>query len=911
MVTSRLAPACICLLLTACAAWKPPSKAVSTQSAADKQAVVSTATTQAPAFDTVIQGAERIEGLMPLWRKQDKLWIELGPADWRKAFFLSPQLTTGIGEQGLFGGLLASRWNQVGRPQWVEFRRVNQQVQLLAINSAFVAAPGSAAALGIEAAFSHSLLASVPVASATHPKRETVLVELSAMLATDVMGLGAQLQRAFRQSYALDTKQTTVTHVPGTSMASLVLQVQQHFMAASLASASANKDGASASLPSITPSGLPDPRSLFLTLRYTLSPLPEQPMSTRRADQRVGYFTTTLTDFTNDLARTPRQRWINRWSVMPKDPAAARSQPLRPLVFWLDASIPPNYRAAITEGVLEWNKAFEAIGLEQVLQVQDAPEHQPIDTVGNGQVIIRWMTNHNPGFGAIGPSHVDPRSGEILAGSVAFESLSTRAIRALRSQILSTAAQADVPEEMPHSAQCIHADQAAEQLSYALDLLGTDLHADNPQAQAFVLAYLKDVTMHEVGHVLGLRHNFKASQWRTQQELAQSDLTRVGGISASVMDYLAINLGPEGEPWGQPFQTTLGPYDYWAIEYGYKHLQGTPQEQAQALQRIADRQSQPAWQMPLDYGTDEDQSLGVDPQTQSFDLGRNPLVFASHRLRLAQRLLNSAAQQIERPQTAEGTQLPAIERAPLLRRKVLYAFRDMGRSSQVVLRQVGGLVVRRDAPDSGRALLEPVPSEQQRKALQWLLTHFLSPQQGSLPPALQRQLVPDFFERSDSQGLSTDATVPTDFSLADQWAGLYLGVLDGLMNERLAMRILDNADKVRDTDPQPLAWQEVLSQVQNHIWRKPSRHGTAPSTTEAGWQRNVQRAYVNRLSSALLRGSTRADIRSSYRAQAIKLLHLLNTPQGGHLSEQDRMHRQDCAGTLHRALDAQVPRQTP
>lgn len=848
---------------------------------------------------------------MPLWRKQDKLWIELGPADWRKAFFLSPQLTTGIGEQGLFGGLLASRWNQVGRPQWVEFRRVNQQVQLLAINSAFVAAPGSAAALGIEAAFSHSLLASAPVASAAHPQRETVLVELSAMLSTDVMGLGAQLQRTFRQSYALDTKQTTVTHVPGTSMASLVLQVQQHFTAASLASASTNKEGASASLPSITPSGLPDPRSLFLTLRYTLSPLPEQPMPTRRADQRVGYFTTTVTDFTNDLSRTPRQRWINRWSIMPKDPAAARSQPVRPLVFWLDASIPPNYRAAITEGVLEWNKAFEAIGLEQVLQVQDAPEHQPIDTVGNGQVILRWMTNHNPGFGAIGPSHVDPRSGEILAGAVAFESLSTRAIRALRSQILPTATHTDMPDEVPHSALCDHADQAAEQLSYALDLLDTDLQADNPQVQAFVQAYLKDVTMHEVGHVLGLRHNFKASQWRTQQELAQSELTRMGGNSASVMDYLAINLGPEGEPWGQPFQTTLGPYDYWAIEYGYKPLQGTPQEQAQALQRIADRQSQPDWQIPLDYGTDEDQSLGVDPQTQSFDLGRNPLVFASHRLRLARRLLDNAAQQMDRAPTAESKQLPAIERAPLLRRKVLYAFRDMGRSSQVVLRQVGGLVVRRDAPDSGRALLEPVSSEQQRKALQWLLTHFLSPQQGLLPPALQRQLVPDFFERSDSQGLSSDATVPTDFSLADQWAGLYLGVLDGLMNERLAMRILDNADKVRDTDLQPLAWQEVLSRVQNHIWRTPSRHGAAPTATEAGWQRNVQRAYVNRLSSALLRGSTRADIRSSYRAQAIKLLRLLNTPQGEHLSEQDRMHRQDCAGTLQRALDAQVPRQTP
>lgn len=924
MLTSRLAPAAFCLLLTACAAWKPTGKTTSLPPQAGalapgKSSGAASGTSQLPAFDAVTQGADRIEGVLPLWRKQEKLWVELGPADWRKAFFLSPQLSTGIGEQGLFGGLLASRWGEVGRPQWVEFRRVHQQVQLLAINSAFVAQPGSAAALGVEAAFSHSLLASAPVASAPHPERETVLVELSAMLAGDLMGLGAQLQRAFRQGYALDGKQTTVSHVPGTSSASLVVQVQQHFAVASLSSAATAKEGQPGAPASSTPTGVPDPRSLFLTVRYTLSPLPEQPMQPRRADPRVGYFTTTLTDFTSDLSRNPRQRLINRWALVPKDPTAPKSPPVRPLVFWLDASIPENYRAAITAGVLEWNKAFDAIGIEQALQVQDAPELQPIDTVGNGHVVIRWMTNHTPSFGAIGPSHVDPRSGEILAGAIAFESLTARALRALRSQIIPAGDPGDSHAGHPveHSpASCGHADYAAEQLSYALNILDStsptgDMPPDSPQVQAFVEAYLKDVTMHEVGHVLGLRHNFKASRWRTQDELAQANLTTARGNSASVMDYLAINLGPPGQPWGAPFQTTLGPYDHWAIEYGYRPLTGTADEQALALQRIADRQSQGPWQIPLDYGTDEDQSQGMDPQTQSFDLGNDPLVFATHRMALAQALLEDTSRRARLPRNNTSEKPSAIDQTPLLRRKVLYALRDMGRASQTVLKQVGGLIVRRDATDSGRDLLSPVPAQQQRDALQWLLQHFLSHQKDLVSPAVQRQLAPDFFERSDSRATITDAAVPTDFSLSNQWATLSLAVLDGLMNDRLAVRILDNADKVRDTETHPLGWQEVLSSIQSHVWhdRKRARRSLPP--TEATWMRNLQRAYVNRLSAALLRGQTRADIRAAYRSQATQLLKQLTSSKGGMLSDEDQAHRQDCAGTLQRALNAQVPRQSP
>lgn len=859
----------------------------------------SAAAGQPPAFDNVIKGAERIEGLMPFWKRQDKLWLELPAQQLNKPFFLSPQLVTGIGEQGLFGGLLASRWAEVGRPQWVEFRRVNQQIQLLAINGTYSAAPDSATAQAVSVAFSPSLLASAPLASSEHPQRGSILVDWSSMMGVDMMGLGIQLQRAYRQSYAADARNTVVTQQPSDGQA-LVWQVQHHFQTSNLGGGASTAEGGSR-----LPTGLPDPRSLFLSVRYVLTPLPEKLMPVRPADQRVGYFATTRLDFTNDLARNPRVRFINRWSLAPADSTATPSIPQRPLTFWLDASIPTEYRAAITEGVLEWNKAFDAIGFRQVIHVRDDPKQQPTNTVGNGQVVIRWLTNHEPRFGAIGPSHVDPRTGEILAASIAFESLSSRSIRTLRRQNL--ADQEQQAAQWPDA--CTHALDASEQLELAVaamtDEQGQVLPPDHEKVKAFVQAYLKDTTMHEVGHVLGLRHNFKASRWHTMSELAQPELTSQQGNSASVMDYSAINLGMPGQPWGMPFQTTLGPYDYWAIEYGYKPLAGSQAEQAAALRLIADRQSLPQWQQPLDYGTDEDLNIGLDPQTMTFDLGSDPIGFATHRWQLGERLMarQSAVLALQRKQLS-------MDDVALLRRRVLYAMRDMARASQLAARQVGGLITRRDAPDSGRPSLEPLGSHEQRRALSWLSEHVLSPSRMQLPAPLLRQLGPDFLERGEASS-EADAGNATDFSPAEQWTGIYQSVLDALMSEKLAQRLQDNADKVRDTDPKPLNWAEVQATLYQRIWGKRPDIAGMDSTTRA-WLRSLQRAHVQRLAAALVKNAPRTDMRATLRAQASSLQRQIQRVLKTHrLPTEERVHLEDCDATLSRALEAFVLRPSP
>ena len=157
-------------------------------------------------------------------------------------------------------------------------------------------------------------------------------------------------------------------------------------------------------------------------------------------------------------------------------------------------------------------------------------------------------------------------------------------------------------------------------MNFALDLLEArgEIDPDGPEAEAFVLADVKDVVMHEVGHALGLRHNFRASMIYSQTQLNDADFTRDHGIAGSVMEYNAVNIALSGERQGSYGMNTLGPYDYWAIEYGYAEV--PPAEESARLQQIAGRNAEPQ----LAYATDEDSSLAIDPEANQSDLGNDP-----------------------------------------------------------------------------------------------------------------------------------------------------------------------------------------------------------------------------------------------------------------------------------------------
>ncbi len=843
-------------------------------------------------FATVVKDAKKTEGLFTAWRKDEKLWLELKPSDFDKPFFLSPKLASGIGEAGVYGGLML-------RPQVVVFRRVHNLVQLIAVNTQFIAKAGTPEARAVAASYSPSLLASTPVASQPQPERHTVLVDGGALFVNDMLGIGAGLQRSFRQGYSLDVRNSAVMNVRG-KPDMLAIEVMGHYATGAL---SQPQPGATGAVPS-APRNLPDPRSLFLTLHYSLASLPEQAMTPRAADPRIGHFVHAQNDFGDDLARTPRVRHIARWRLEKKDPAAELSEPVKPITYWIDRTVPLKYRDTIAAGILEWNKAFEKIGFKNAIVVKVQPDDADFDTLDFGVASVRWIVNSQPTFGAIGPRHVDPRSGEILDADISFESLSSRNQRSARARIfgdgaaegwarlmqVGQAAGGTAAALSQDPLYCDHAEAAGEQMDYALDVLAArgELEPDSPEAAQFVLDYLKDVAMHEVGHTLGLRHNYRASRVYSQEQLADPAFTASHALTGSVMEYAPVNLPRPGQPRPAAFQTTLGPYDYWAIEYAYRPL--APQQEAAELARIGARSGEPE----LAYGTDEDNFIGIDPDSLQFDLGRDPLAFARQRFEIAQDLFK---RQESRPLAPDRDYAG-------LRRGLGYALRDAGRAAGSLLRQIGGVRTLRDFPNTGRDPMQPVPAADQRAALDTLSRHLLAADSLVISPALQRRLAPDFLERGDAV-LFGDDMVPTDYPLAQAVHELRRALLAQLMSDNLASRVLDSEAKApRPAEAFRLA--ELYRRLEADIWSELGSRTDIPAA-----RRELQREHLNRLVAMLLRpGSvSRADTRSLARHQAVDLASRIEAAlrQPG-LSEEARLHLRDSAEGLRAALAAPMQR---
>jgi hypothetical protein len=890
------------------AAAKPVALAAS---AAASAAAAAPAPGQPPAFATVIKDAKESKGLIALWQKEEKVWLELKPEDFNKPFFLSPKISQGIGEAGFYGGTMIGRYGRAGRAQLVEFRRVHNLVQMVAINTDYAGGDAkSPSGRAVAAGFSNSLLGTAQVASAPHPERKTVLVEASAFFLGDMLGLGMALQRNYRQGYALEPRNTYFASIRALPE-QVVFNVNAHFYTGSIA---VPQPGTPPGVPApTTPSTLPDARSLTFGLYYALAKLPDVPMAPRLADPRLGHFSTSVNDFSDDLLRTPRKAYVNRWRLEKKDPAAELSEPVKPITFWIDRTVPLKYRDAISRGILGWNSAFEKIGFKDALVAKQQPDDADFDTLDVGVASVRWMTNAQPTFGAIGPSQVDPRSGEIIDADIGMESLSSRSLRNLRSQVLNghdlapwarllqasdalrenapASSSTSTPAQHQHGPQCDHADFAAEQLSYAFDVLEArgDLDPSGPEAEQFVIDYLVDVTMHEVGHTLGLRHNFRSSLVYTDRELSDPRFTAANGLAGSVMEYAPINLARPGQPGGTPFQTVLGPYDYWAIEYAYKPI-AAEQEKAE-LQRIAARSAEPQ----LAYGTDEDNFLGIDPESLVFDLGPDPMGFAEKRIAIARDLLARQEARTLKPDADYS----------VLRRSIGYAVRDAGRAAGILARQIGGVRTLRDYPGSGRDPLLPVAAAQQRQALEVLARGVLAADAFQISPALQRKLAPDYTDRTAAVFGDGDPGT-TDYSIASVILGMQRALLAQLMSDGVASRLLDSEGKADARSASAFHLSELYMRLTKEVWSELGKSGDIASA-----RRELQREHINRLSAMLLRptSASRADARSLLRVEALGLLARVNgAVKRPGLSAEARAHLSDSADTLTQALQAKLQR---
>lgn len=863
-------------------------------------------------FGEVTRGSEVRSGLFTLYAKRDRAYLALAPAQLDQDFLLVTQISQGIGELGLDGG-------RTIRTDLVRFHRERDRVELWAVNPHFAASPGSPMARTVAYSFGHSIAWSFPIATVRQGEVDEVLLDLSPFLLSDWADVGGVLQtavtaRKLGATVSLDERRSTLQHLQ-LFPTNLEAEVRLTFG---------------------TPRGLaletvPDNRWIPVGVHYSLIALPAEPMRARFADDRVGYFISALKDFSRDTADGFFVRYINRWRLEKADPAAALSEPVRPITYYIDHTVPVEWRPYVRAGILEWNRAFEEAGFRNAVRVLDAPRDSTWSAADARYSTVRWTATHRSVY-AIGPSSVDPRTGEILNADVLIAASWIQTWRGESAQYLSPVAAADAIRSEDSLAAagaegtlCSYGAGLARQGTVARALLAARgvTSRGGPVPRAFIGEALKALVMHEIGHTLGLRHNFRGSAGISAEQLADRERAETQGLGVSVMDYSPPALAADPRRQGHFFSPTVGSYDRWAITYGYgvvpagplsaaaadraKGASGqmetwTPEVELNGLQAIASRAADPRHL----FASDEDAGFGIyglDPGVSRYDQTDDPLAWARERVALIDGLFDSLEARVVRPGQGYGR----------LRAAFTDLLTDRWYALLVTTKYLGGAVTARDhAGDPGARLpVTTVPVERQRAALAFLTTAGFGEQAYRFPPELLSRLGSD---RWMHWGTSPSAQGRPDFPL-HEWAAAQQGsLLARLLDPAVLARIRDAELRASPGGP-TLGLPELFATLTDAIWTEVGTRGR-DARSIGSVRRDLQRSHLNAMVRLVLAAPPGApeDARAVARAILGELGTRIERALDGQRPALDgytRAHLADSRERITQALAAPMLQATP
>ena len=811
------------------------------------------------AFAEIIKDAQVIKGLFTLYRTDEKVFLEILPDQLEKTYLVSLTIDSGLGEAGFYAAAMAGEAPIV-------FHKQGKNIQLMVKNTRFIAEEGPMRR-AVDRSFSDSILGITKIESLPHPERKSVLIDLGALFLTDVPMLNYDLEATFRIPYRFDPKNSAFGTVKAFPQ-NVEIETIAHYATDRPPLPPLLPPGAGAPPLPPPPRNIPDVRSMLFHLRYSLSERPQTGFRPRLADDRVGHFVNAVEDYSNDNRYSATKRYVNRWHLEKQNPSAALSPPKQPIVFWLENTIPVKYRDSIRDGILMWNKAFEKIGFQNAIEVKQQPDNADWDPGDVRYSTIRWFAGYpDPGF-AQGPSRTDPHTGQIYDADIRFSEAMTRFFRReVNEQINPLGAPWEYTPKRAFVApwsvanaryQCDFAHGAVNDAEFAFDLLvARGMDPDSPEADKFIKDFLREIAAHEVGHTLGLRHNFRASTIHSFEQAQDSSVTSQHGLTGSVMDYIPTNIAVRGGKQGEYHQSTLGPYDYWAIEYAYKPISAATMEAEEPeLRKIASRAAEPQ----LAYDTDEDAGFGpgldMDPVVNRFDLGTDPLKYYTHRVTLAQEIWTNMEQKLEKP--GEGYQV--------LRRSFSSALGQTGSSLFLASKYIGGVYhYRSHVGDPGNRLpFEPVPVEKQRQALQLLRDNLFSPTAFKFSPRLLNKLQNERFI-----DFSNFTPYRMDIPIHGAVLGLQRQVLDRVFHPVLLSRIQDSEVKV-SSPAEAFTMGELFTGIQDSIWAETKAPGA--SLNISSYRRSLQREHLRKMIGMVLRdAAVPEDARTLARHQLVSL----------------------------------------
>lgn len=661
----------------------------------------------------------------------------------------------------------------------------------------------------------------------------------------------------------------------------------------------------------------------------------------RKADERIGYFLTEYSDYGKYQEDETEVRYINRWHLEKRDPNLRLSPPKQPIVFYIEHTTPVRYRRFVREGIMSWNTAFENVGIANAIEVRqqdrESGAHMEKDPEDVRYNFVRWLNNNIST--AIGPSRVNPKTGEILDADIvltdgwirAFESQFTNVMPKMmmegtsaetlawytkhpnwdpRVRLAEPADREFVRQQIRHEASqkyakqveavrhakmrgervtaqpetssqmnsgCFAADGRSMDVAFMRMSIAMKMSLDQEDdekkkkkkkrrkkkqedkdgeeddsddededededdededadeekdedaeqmldgmPESFIGSLLADLVAHEVGHTMGLRHNFKASSVYDIAEMNSEELKGKKPFAGSVMDYNPTNFFVnEGEVQGDYAMIGVGPYDMWAIEYGY-----TLDEKK--LPKILKRVAEPE----LIFGTDEDTG-GPDPLAKRYDFGKNPLDFANEQIALA----TMHRKKIIDKFVKDGQPWSKA------RSGYLMTLTMQVRSSSIMANWVGGTFVNRDrkGDPNGRQPLEPVSAEDQRAALKFVIDNMFNDEAFGLSPELLRYMTKDYFSRGQNPA----------WPIHDRVMSLQASSLSQLMSPTRLAQVYDNEYRV-SADEDALTLNELLNSINEAIWSEldelPEGKFTEREPAISSLRRNLQTEYLERL----------------------------------------------------------------
>jgi hypothetical protein len=751
-------------------------------------------------------------GLFAVHRVGEDLFFEIPDSLVDRDLLLVSRIAQAPANLGAFivGG------SKVGE-QVVRWQRIGDRMLLRKRSYASVAADSLPIARSVEVSAFEPILMAFGVET-THPETGSLVVKVNDLFETDVPAISG-LSQARRTRFKVSGLDRDRTFVDSVSSFPLNVNVRHTLTYAAKEPPSDSNAG-----------------TISMQMFQSMVLLPTVTMRPRTADPRVGYLTVQQVDYGSDELAADTRRYIQRWPLVPTDPEAyARGEivePVKSITFYVDPATPERWRPFVRAGIEDWQAAFESAGFRNAIVARDPSSIADFDAEDVRFSTVRYAASTTRN--ALGPRVVDPRSGEIIESDIIWFHNHLRSYR--NRLMVETGA----------------ANPGARSLTQPDELIGETL---------------RQVIAHEVGHALGFPHNMTASSSFPVDSLRSPTFTSRYGVAPSIMDYARQNYVAQPGDRVTRFVRKIGPYDHYAVEWGYRLFSGLDSEAEEALlnEWIRARAGDPMYRFAPSQGSDP-----VDPRTQTEDIGDDPVAAGTYAVANLKRVVARLISWTARP--GRG-----YDDLAELYSELLSAWSRYMRHVQAV---VGGVYMTAKTADQPGPVFEAVPRAKQQAAVRFLIENvFLT------PTWLQdRQIL----SRIDDDGTVT------------RISQLQVSLLNSLLAEGRLGRLAE-AEILDSQRAYPL--DALMVEIRRGVWSELEER--RPSID--GYRRRLQRAYIERLGVFVRAGSenekdadkaddtllSRSDIPAVARAQLVAIEREVERAAGRADDDMTRLHLDD------------------